>query len=471
MSEAYSGPGGIQFESLLLINHDQSKTINILPIVYEMNIFESINRPFVTASFIIDDALSLHTQFPIIGQEQIYVKFKTPGSAFLKSIELMLRVVSIQDYKREKIRESSYIINCVSPAMIKDMNTKIRKAYQNMRLSDMASSVLIDYLGGEFIKVDPSIGERTIIVPNMSPSNAIKMFARLAKSEKYESSPYYFYQTCDGFYFRTSNDIIDPVNKTKYSDGSSIDKYYGMDFDFPKGVSPRDVAMVTGGGYSGGGAFRSTKPYEFLKIKSFNFHNMGNYADGFKMGYLENRIAFIDPVTSFYQEKQYDYIRDNDSFKKTSQSQASMFLTRNNDYIKDGEGFVLFEPTNHTQVNTYGNDQRYEVLNQKIGVKNLFNNINATVTIPGDSEKRAGDVVDLEFPEYGATDDVEGELNKFISGEYIILAIRHVYNINGYETVMDVSKNAYEQSIESVNARSTSTYDENVNPNQNTEGE
>jgi hypothetical protein len=189
---------------------------------------------------------------------------------------------------------------------------------------------------------------------------------------------------------------------------------------------------------------------------------MGNYYAGMRMGYVENKINFIDPATSFYEEKVYKYNENDNVFKKTSENRAAAFLTDSNDYIKSGDSFTLIEPTNHTQQNTYQPDQSFEILQNKIGSKFIFENVNATITIPGDSEKRCGQVVDLQFPEYGGTDKVEQEINKFISGEYLVLSVRHIYNSNGYDTVMNVSKNAYEQPIEQTGmGNSTSIASEN----------
>jgi hypothetical protein len=435
----YSGPGGIQFETATLANWDRSKLLDIRPIIIEFNIHESLRKPFVTASFVISDALALTTSFPIVGQETLELKFKTPGNSFLKPVEVTFRVISIKEFKRSEIREVAYILNCVTAPMITDMNTRVRKAYKEQSIDEMVNDIMVNFLGDQFEQIDPTDGNRTFVIPNMSPSNAINFLARKAKSATYQSSPYFFYQTCDGFFFRTSNDMISP----KARKGLAIDKYFGADFQFSKGVSPRD-SSTTGGG---GAARQSSKPYEFLKIRDFNFHNMANLYASLLAGALENKVNFYDPIMDFYEEKTYNYLKDNDSFLKTTSGTQGLFLTDTNDYIKGGDSFTLFEPTNHTQQNEYSPDKDYDILNKKIGAQNIFENLMATVVIPGDTEKRTGQLVNLAFPEYGATEDVIGKLNKFASGEFLIVSLQHKYNAQGYFTMMTVSKNSYEQDI------------------------
>lgn len=457
----YASPGGIFFEKATFYNYDRSKELDIRPIIVEFNVYENISKPFLTASIVIEDALALTSAFPIIGQETLELKFKTPDTAFLKPIDLTLRVVSINEYKRKNVRQVAYILNLMPEVMITDMNTRIRKSYVNMTIEEMAIDIMGNYLGDEFVMLDPTDGTKTFTIPNMSPSNAMNFLARKAKSLLYESSPYFFYQNCDGFFFRTSNDMISPVSQsTEFGRSRTVEKYYGMDFHFGEGKSPRDNA----GSGSGGAQLQSTKPYEFLKIKDFTLHNLGNNYNGLRLGYLENKIHFFDPVTSFYQERMYNYMQEHTSFKKTSSNQASTFLLDDNPYIKSGDSFTIFEPTNHLQTNEYSIDDAYEILNKKIGSKNIFENLVATVVIPGDSEKRAGETIELCFPEFGATEDVIGKLNKFISGDYLILAIKQTYNADGYFTYMTVAKNSFENTIEDATRISTSVFDENTQP-------
>lgn len=455
MSEELSGPGSIQIEDIILSNADQTKQVSIKLLVKEFNIFESINKCFVTASFVLLDSVSLITVFPITGEELIHVKFKTPTSAFLKSIDKVFRVISVRDMVRTKVREEGYTLVCVSVPMVKDMTRKVRKAYSNMLISDMVKKIGEEFLGiTEFESVEDTEGNRTIVIPNYSPSKAIEFLSREAKSPNSASSNYVFFENCDGFNFKTTDEIIQPSQVRRRNAGRSIDKYFASEFDFTREGSPRSNIM----GGSGGGSQQSSKPFSFLRIMDFHFENIGNYHKGAQMGFVENSARFIDPLTSFYVENNYKYIDEHSSFKKTNQSKPGLFLSSKNDLTFQGESFVTLQPTNHQQNNEYSADQKILNLHYKIGASNIFENLIATVTIPGDSEKRVGQVIDLQFPEYGATDDIEGKVNKFISGEYIILAARHQYNHQGYVTVMTVAKNAYENDLDAsvVAPKSTS---------------
>ena len=443
--ETVAEPGSIQFTDVVITNLKGEK-VSILPLILELNVYESFRQPFVTADITLQDSLSLIPTFPIVGQEMVHIEFKTPTNAFLKKISLDLRIISVKEMSRVNARTSGYILKCVSVPMIRDINTKIRKAYSNMLISDMVKKISEEFLGvtsDMMVFVEETDGDRTFVIPNKSPTAAIEFLSREAKSTLSTSSNYIFYQNCDGFFFQTTDEMIDPKtpgrNRLK---GKSIDKYYGDEFGYTKVVSQKELIR---GSVRGGS---STKPAAFTRIKEFHYDNVSDYYKGALSGFVENSARFLDPLTSYYKETPYIYTKDHTSFRKTSQSQANLFLTESNDYAKNGESYITFQPTNFQQNNDIPVDQKMEFLHYKIGAANIFENLIASVTIPGDSEKRIGEVIDLEIPEYGATDDIEPKINKFLSGEYLILAVRHSYTMSGYDTIMTVAKNAYEKSIE-----------------------
>lgn len=55
------------------------------------------------------------------------------------------------------------------------------------------------------------------------------------------------------------------------------------------------------------------------------------------------------------------------------------------------------------------------------------------------------------IPEFSSLEDDKKKLNRFISGDYFITSVRHIYNHNsGYRTVMECAKTCYENPIDKV---------------------
>jgi len=254
MSVDNTTPGSIGVEKIEITNYDKSKTLDIYPIVREFNIYESFATNFVTVDFFVEDALSLTSVLPIVGQETINIKFKTPHPSFKKGIELELRVISIIDMSRDKVRSSYYIIKCVVPQMIKDMQTKVRKSYMNMPINQMINELTNEYLNIDtIVESEETEGTRTITIPNMNPTKAINFLCKEAKSSVNPASNYRFFQTCDGFYFKTIDSCVQPnagkVNK------AFVDRYFASDSDMDKNAKDAqnlfgDSSIDLGGGDS-----------------------------------------------------------------------------------------------------------------------------------------------------------------------------------------------------------------------------
>ena len=54
--------------------------VNITEQVQELNIFQSIDSPFMSGNIMINDAMGVASVLPILGQERLLFTFRTPGS-------------------------------------------------------------------------------------------------------------------------------------------------------------------------------------------------------------------------------------------------------------------------------------------------------------------------------------------------------------------------------------------------------
>lgn len=433
--------GAIKLEKVVLTSYS-GRTLDIRGLVREFSLHDNIQKAYITATLLISDATALLTQFPIIGQEMLTLSFKTPHSSFVKDITIDLQVIAVEKMKRTNSRSASYLLKCVPIEYIKDIRIAVRKSYGDMLISDMAKKLFQQYINSDPKKLTTSDTEslRTIVIPNMSPAEAMKFLASEAKSTDYPASNFCFYQNFDGFFFRTIDELIAPKSF------KTIDPYYTTDFNVSDdSQSPLDLAASSG--RTGGGSQQSTKPFEFLKMIDFEFIHLEQYDKITRAGGLESKMRIIDPALSLYEVKTYDYFTDYDKFKRTTTTTAEKFMLEQNEYIATGDSRQMMLITNKNQTNNYQPDQKSDFLQLSVASKGMLENIVVNVTIPGDSEKRAGDLVRLQFPEYGGTDDVMNKPNKFVSGKYLVTATRHAYTAQGYKTSMLCVKNAFEEVI------------------------
>jgi len=465
--------GSIKLETITIKSEVTKDTIDLKSIVTEFNIYESISAPFITADLVIGDALALTTKLPIIGQEEVEIKFKTPDPSISNSINLKLRVVRIQELTRTNQRTMQYVIKLASEEYFSDLNTKISKAFVGKTISDMIKDIgtySLQMDRGKVLYASETEGERTIVIPNMAPTKAINFLCKEAKSPRYPASNFIFFENCNGFQFKTVDELIiapypdlrnpSTPNTTPPADGSpgsspeiggnspesrqtNIDYYYATDKDFNKGGA--DSVEWRGG-------VQSKKPFELQKINGFRFVSLFNNDLTTIRGGFETRYMYLNPVLSTYEERTYDYFKNFYDLEHTTATNEGQLLTdKNLNISKSGDSHQIFVMTNKGETDTMLLDQKTDFLHLKVGSLGLLEDIVVDVDIPGDTDRRAGDLVRMQFPEFGATDDVKGKINKFVSGDYLVVAIRHHYNgENGYRCIMSCMKNCYETDIESL---------------------
>lgn len=429
--------GSIQLETLTLTSDMTGETIDLRSIVQEFSIFEALDKPFLTGELVIKDALSLMTTFPIVGMETVEIEFKTPDPSVLKSVKTKMKVIRMENMKKESVavRAVGYILKLASREYIDDLNTKIRKSYRDP-ISTMVNSICEEYLNTQKdLEIGDTDGQRVIVIPNMSPSRAIRFLAKEAMSTTYKPSNFIFYEDVDGFKFKTIESLIQDRG-TGRTGRRTTDQYYAAERD----VNPKSESSTTGGRGS-----RTNKPFELQKITDFSFVNIFSTDKMLRYGGYENRIEYVNPTISLFETKVYEYFNDAINLAHTTSGKAGKFIPQKNDILKGtGDAKVHFYVTNK-DAQAEIPEQKHEFLQWMIASQALLNGVLLNITISGDTDRRVGDTIKIQFPEFGGTDDVLGKINKFISGEYLVSSVRHIYNGQGYHCVLQVAKNCYEQ--------------------------
>lgn len=416
------------------------KLLNVKHLVSEFSIYEDLQSPFITCNIVLTDSLALSGWFPLVGQETIHIKFETPHPAFTRSVDITLDIIAVDKFKKANIRTERFVIRAVSGEHIRDWNTKIRKSYREMPVSAMATSIFDEFLAVDnSLEASESEGNRTIVIPNMSPARAMKFLCREAKSSAFKSSNYIFYQTVDGFFFKPLDELIRPLNDDESrSTDRAKDEYFVTDMDIGNRSSPAPGGVWSPNTY---------KPFEFTKIMHFEFVNLFENRRTLKSGGFESTLRTIDPVTSNYLEKRYNYFEEGSALKYvTSGAPQTLITDGQNQYMKNGESRIDYTMEN-SHWNTENPDQKPEFLQFSNASFSLLDDIVLDVVVPGDSSRRAGDVIIIQFPEFGGLDDNLKELNKYVSGQYLVIANRYIYNTEGFKTVMRCAKNCYEASV------------------------
>ena len=69
-------------------------------------------------------------------------------------------------------------------------------------------------------------------------------------------------------------------------------------------------------------------------------------------------------------------------------------------------------------------------------------NLHLFVTVPGDSRRRAGDIVNVSLPSPEPLIQDQLVMDPYFSDNYLVTAVRHIINKKQYLTVLDLVKDS-----------------------------
>lgn len=510
--KGYSAPGAIQIKACTISNFDQSESHDIRYLVQEFSIYRSLFSDHIRGEVIISDALALVSRMPIVGEETINLTFvtpsATPSNSQNKEITIQGRVVSLKHQYFENIRNVFYRLEFVSQYQIVNLMRVVRVSFGPDLISNIAKKIAKDYLAIEDKKftVEPTVEQHKCVMPAWSPFRCMRYLCQEAISATNKSGDYFFWEDVEGHYFKTLDSLlgvqlpggIPAPGGSSPSQPAAIPALGGNDFGSsasgasgkaneywlteqsliaPPGKTQQDtqIPLPTRNPTRTGGSSSTDRnnPEEWRYIHKLQMHQLFDIEVALKSGAWDNKVLWVDTLMQQYEAQKigsdpyFNYIKHG----KQNPRLASHDLISNK--ALHGRGFgdshIRFLHANPNQ--TW---QRFQVTPRKrqqklpygIAAIEAFNAIRFEIHVPGDTNRRLGDIITINVPEFGATDDVRKDLNKYLKGKYMVTAIRDKYTFNyGFFTTIEVVKNGYEAEIAKAPAQKSNNVPAAQTPN------
>ena len=200
---------------LILHNYYGEKT-DILPIVQELNIYESIYNNAITGTLVVGDTKNQIARLKIQGLERISFKVQTPGqTGFKDTIDFSeesgdpLHVYKITNRRMVTQNLMVYTIHFASREFMRNLRTKVSQAFTGT-LDEAVHKITKDYLDSKkTLFVETTSNQDTIVIPNKRPFDAINDIAKKSIPENTRGAVgYYFYETTKGFNFRSWESMV-----------------------------------------------------------------------------------------------------------------------------------------------------------------------------------------------------------------------------------------------------------------------
>ena len=420
----------------IISNKDQSKTVSLAGGTIRLMYYESILQDTIKASVTFADsgnAIDNKTALdglPIVGQEKIYVKFKDNNDVELDLTLYVNKVTPLSD----DTTKSMVTLDLVSKEFI--MNEKVRLNIRfDGKISDHIKKILTDknYLATEKnIDIEDSSNNYNFIGNNRKPYYAMNWLSKKSISatsqKKGDSAGYFFFETSEGFKFKSIDGLFSQEKKKSIIYNQSPDSRGN---NLPAGYD--------------------------VKALDYSKDNSVNVQEKLKMGAFSTRTILFDPFTCYYE-----VITPNAKEKENSLKLGGKELpVLNPEFNKEGNNkdfsrttYMLLDkgtlPTgsgtgkSQTQLQK-SKDENFEpknILNQAIMRYNQLYSSKATITIAGDFSLHAGDVVFMDAPEL-QTDTKNDEVNKESGGLYIIADLCHYISPKETYTKLNLVRDSF----------------------------
>ena len=134
-----------------LIVGSSGARINVTDQVRELNIYESIDTPYISGNLLISDSAGVAGTLPFLGQERLIFKLRTPGHA--GSIDFNHYHVIIYNVEKRfssSEREHILLLNWTTLDHFKNIRTKISASFKGT-ISEIVQKILKsdEYLGSK----------------------------------------------------------------------------------------------------------------------------------------------------------------------------------------------------------------------------------------------------------------------------------------------------------------------------------
>ena len=448
-TEAYKELGSLKNFSVYLLNTDRTKVIDITNQTLLLSLYEDIFAPTLYGTITISDSVGLmngvkgssNVYFPIVGEEFLAVNYEVVGKP---AITLGFQVYKIEGIENEpNFKNRKYQLHFASVEHFTDATTLVQKSYKSA-ISDIANNIFTTYLKtNKTLDIQDTNGQQNIIIPRLTPFEALDMLARRSVPKTGTIvSAYLCYETTDQtFHFKNIEQILVDSYK-KYDANNALYSYY---------IKNPNVSDNQGD--------------VFKTVISFKLKNKFDTIEKLKKGYFESSTIVYDFVNHTFNETRF-------RFKDVQKNTTTLAV-----YPENSTAFIdkVTSPstnTSGTNTSSAANTDVYvkkflvakdstlpdtwfeQVYGSKSGYMTRLGQNMTTIEVYGDPEIKAGDVINLAYPEITGLTGPKDPGDAFLSGKFLIGTIQHKFTKNAYVATMDLYKSGYESEVKETEQQS-----------------
>ena len=478
-------PGDFRAGEIILYSYGGSQ-LEISGMTAVVNVYQDLDSAFLSGNLMFIDSVGAVNKLPIIGNEFLEFKFRTPIDA-KGDEEMNATNHRFQVYEKRSVRSTQ---NTQAVALFFTSIESIRN--ERLRVSKSLSGSYGEMVDKIFktdktllnskkdVFIDPTKGVYKYTFPNCRPAEGVRHMTFISEPVNYKTPDYMFYENNRGFHFRCLESLYresgDNTRNRPFVAFIDLLSAFNPNFGTPDVESESPI----------------TKPYSFSFNDSYNtlkntrrgmFGSVTYAHDLIDKKFIKSRTSYtnyyeqalhIDAPTgagTVYQgimppgpaEFDDDYTVDDKSYGSTNKHQINRLhaskLTKassadNRKYMDDYFARVFVVPA--TKSNHVFNSEGTELDPRMTAKQNLSeatrDYFSMDIDVPGNFTYNIGDLVWCEVPSYNAADMTtdnkvmrEDVIDPFLTGRYLIKSLHHQIDMidQKHTTAMTVVRNVF----------------------------
>ena len=448
--DVFDKAGQYNLEELTILSyvHDSEEglpvSIDIKGVMLNFEIAEDVFSNNIVGSVIVYDMQDIRTILPITGLERLALKFNSPGTPgydFSEENGIPLQIYKVDKVKIDPQQEKAqfYQIFFCSPEMYNNKITRISKAYAGP-VENGINDIIRNYLKSEKpFYFEPTATNPKIVIPNLNPYEAIRLLAKSAVPSKFpENAGYVFYETSQGFYFRSFASMMAVGGL-----GASVP---------PKWRFQKMINAIT----------ENAKQPEIKdverRLSSVIRYEYGKPVDALEnitQGFYANKVVSHDAFNKTITTTNFDYIEKGKLQPHTEMSQEAGLLYPEKVEYSDtrkplNEMFdsKLMVKADTKKIHNDYEDNAVGGLGARTNQLAGFRNHNLSLLVYGNTLLNAGDIITFTTPVLRPGEDGDDNINPYTSGRYVIMAMKHTVNTEAQRHEMVLK--CYKDSVRSA---------------------
>ena len=428
MSEAFKSQPATISKADVVSNSDTEKTASLVNGIIRLTYFESILQDSIKASLVFSDAgnaidgKSVVEGLPLVGTEDFKLEMKDNNDEKLK-VNMVINSMTplYEDGSKNVIN-----VNLVSEEFLRnEMGESRCRSRFNGNISDNIEKIFKDRLKTKKpLDIERTSNDYNFLGNGRKPYYMLNLLSKQSIPEGGEdgSAGFLFFETADGYQFKSIDKLFDKQQKKSYVFNNSTDAKEGIP-----------------AGYDG-------------KILQHQADSSINVQSKMNMGAYKTKLVMFDPYNCKYvvDEKTADEAVEKKKVKLAGKGLPvfnEKFKTPTKDFTRTT--FMMIDsgtlPSGATEdqikENQKDNFKAAQTLNQAIRRYNQLFSSMMQITIAGDFSLHAGDVIFVDiFSVKGEKDDT---VNKESGGLYIIADLCHYVDSAGTYTKLNLARDSF----------------------------